>query len=199
MEQQEKTLNPQESLRIIRETIDLAKNSFHENGFHFLLWGFLVVVCCITHYYLDVVVQYPRPDLGWAAMTVVGLPVALIYEWRRGKRQQVNNLVRNWYGLIWLGFGISMMVTIPFAVRYGLSPIPMVLVLSGFATFMSGVLLRFQPLVVGAAIIWAGGLACLWLTPAQHLLVQAVVTALGYLVPGYMLHSQSRRSRVQRT
>lgn len=199
MEQQEKTLNPQESLRIIRETIDLAKNSFHENGFHFLLWGCLVVLCCSAHYYLDVVAQYPRPDLAWMAMTVVGLPVALIYEWRRGKRQKVNNLVHSWYGLVWLGFGISMIVTIPFAVRNGLSPIPMVLVLSGFATFMSGVLLRFRPLVVGAAIIWAGGLACLWLTPAQHLLVQAIVTALGYLVPGYMLHSQSRRSHVQRT
>ena len=199
MEQQEKALNPQESLRIIRETIDLAKSSFHENGFHFLLWGWLVVLCCVAHYYLEVVAQSAHPELAWMAMTAVGVPVALIYEWRRGKRQKVNNLVRTWHGLIWLGFGISMVIAIPFAVRNGLSPIPVVLVLSGFATFMSGVLLRFRPLLVGAAVIWAGGLACLWLSPVQHLLVQAIVTALGYLVPGYMLHLQSRSSHVQRT
>lgn len=199
MEQQEKTLNPQESLRIIRETIDLAKNSFHENGFHFLLWGCLVVLCCLAHYYLEVVAQYPHPDLAWGAMTAIGLPAALIYEWRRGKQEKTNNLVRDWHGLVWLGFGISMLIAIPFAVRNGLSPIPLVLVLSGFATFMSGVLLRFRPLIVGAVLIWAGSLACLWLAPVQHLLVQAVATALGYLVPGYMLHLQSRRHHVQRT
>ncbi len=199
MEQQEKVLDPQESLRIIRETIDLAKNSFRENGFHFLLWGWLVVIASTMHFYLGAIAHYPRPDRAWMIMVVVGMPVAFIYEWRRGKREQVENLVHNWYGLIWLGFGISMLIAMPLAIRNGLSPVPFILVLSGFATFMSGVLLRFRPLVVGALIIWVGGLACLWLPSDQQLLVQASVTVLGYLVPGYMLNLQSRTRHVQRT
>ncbi len=196
MENTEKTLTPQESLRVIRETIDLAKHSFRENGFHFLLWGWLVVVASAGNYYLAEIQHYARPEMAWMVMVVVGLPVALIYEWMRGKREKTENLVRDWYGLVWLGFAISMFITIPTAVRGGLSPIPFILVLVGFATFISGMLLRFTPLFFGAAVIWAGALWCIFLTPTEHLLVQAGTAVLGYLIPGYLLNAQSRRRHV---
>lgn len=192
MENSEKTLTPQESLRVIRETIDIAKHSFRENGFHFLLWGWLVVIASAAHYYLAEIQRTPRPELAWGVMVLVGVPAALIYEWRRSKREKTQNLLHDWYGLIWLGFGISMIISIPMAIRSGLSPVPFILVLTGFATFMSGVLLRFRPLLIGAAVIWAGALWCLFLSPAQHLLIQAGGAALGYLVPGYILNAQSR-------
>lgn len=196
MENTEKTLSPQESLRVIRETIDLAKHSFRENGFHFLLWGWLVVIASATHYYLAEIQHYERPDLAWMIMVVVGIPVAFIYEWRRGKREKTDNLVRDWYGLVWFGFAISMLITIPTAIRGGLSPIPFILILVGFATFISGMLLRFTPLFIGAAVIWAGALWCMFLTPSQHLLVQAGTAVLGYLIPGYLLNVQSRSRHV---
>lgn len=196
MQYEERTLNPQESLRVIRETIDLAKHSFRDNGFHFLLWGWLVVVASAAHYYLAEIQHAPRPELAWMIMVVVGVPVAFFYEWKRGKREKTKNVLHDWYGLIWLGFGISMLLTIPLAVRGGLSPIPFILVLVGFATFMSGVLLRFTPLFIGAAVMWAGALWCMFLTPSQHLLVQAGASILGYLVPGYLLNAQSRTRHV---
>lgn len=196
MENTEKTLSPQESLRVIRETIDLAKHSFRENGFHFLLWGWLVVIASAGHYYLAEIQHDARPEMAWMIMVVVGLPVAFIYEWRRGKREKTENLVRDWYGLVWLGFAISMIITIPTAVRGGLSPIPFILVLIGFATFISGMLLRFTPLYFGAVVMWAGALWCMFLTPTQHLLVQAGTAVLGYLIPGYLLNAQSRQRHV---
>ena len=196
MDNIEKSLSPQESLRVIRETIDIAKNSFRDNGFHFLLWGWLVVIASAGHYYLAEIQHAPRPDMAWMVMVVVGVPVAFFYEWRRGKREKTKNILHDWYGLIWLGFFISMLISIPMAVRGGLSPIPFILVLVGFATFMSGVLLRFTPLMIGAAVMWAGALWCMFLTPSQHLLVQGGCAVLGYLVPGYLLNALSRSSHV---
>lgn len=70
----------QESLRVIRETIDLAKHSFRDNGFYFLLWGWLVVIASATHYYLAEIQHAPRPELAWMIMVVVGVPVAFFYE-----------------------------------------------------------------------------------------------------------------------
>lgn len=196
MDNEEKTLNPQESLRVIRETIDLAKHSFRENGFHFLLWGWLVVAASAAHYYLAEIQHAQHPGMAWGIMVVVGVPVALFYEWRRSKREKTENILHNWYGLIWLGFAISMLVAVPMTVRDGLSPVPFILVLVGFATFMSGVLLRFTPLFLGAAVMWAGALWCMFLTPSQHLLVQAGTAVLGYLIPGYLLNAQSRNRHV---
>ncbi len=192
METEEKNLSAQESLRVIRETIDLAKHGFREDGFHFLLWGWLVAIASATDWYLAVIQQYPRHSMAWMIMVVIGVPVSLIREARLGKRRKEKNIVRKWYGLIWLGYGISMALAIPMSVRMGLSPVPFILVLTGFATYMSGVLLKFNPLLLGAAVIWAGALWCMFLSKEQHLIVQAATAVLGYLVPGYLLNSQSK-------
>ena len=69
-------------------------------------------------------------------------------------------------------------------------------VLVGFATFMSGILLRFTPLIFGAVTMWVGAVVCMLLTPDEHVLVQGVATILGYLVPGYWLNHQSRNRHV---
>jgi hypothetical protein len=193
METQEKNLSTQESLRVIRETIDLAKHSFREDGFHFLLWGWLVAFASATDWYLAVILQDERHSMAWMIMTLIGVPVSLIREARLGKRRQEKNIVRKWYGLIWLGYGISMALAIPMSVRMELSPVPFILVLTGFATYISGILLKFRPLLLGAAVIWVGALWCMFLSTEQHLIVQAITAVLGYLVPGYLLNSQSKK------
>ncbi|TNE55548.1 MAG: hypothetical protein EP344_13165 [Bacteroidetes bacterium] len=197
MENEEKVLNPLESLRVIRETIDLAKSSLRENGFHYLLWGWLVVLACIADYYLGVVLQYPGHYLAWMGMAAIGGPAALVYEWRREKKHAVPaNMVRDWYGRVWLAFGVSLFLVLVLTIRAHVSPIPFVLVLVGFATFVSGSLLRFKPLLYGAAAMWIGAAACLALGYREHLLIQALATVAGYLIPGYLLNVKARSSHV---
>lgn len=197
MENDEKVLNPQESLRVIRETIDLAKNSIRENGFHFLLWGWLVVFACVADYYLDVILHYPQHYLAWLSMTVIGVPAAIIYEWRREKKQPSrSNMIRQWYGRVWMAFGISLFIVIVLTVRAHISPVPYILVLVGFATFVSGTLLRFSPLILGAVAMWVGAVICSVLNYQEHLLVQAVTTVIGYLIPGYLLNVKAKKGHV---
>ena len=192
MESGEKKLSTQESIRVIQETIDLAKRNFRNDGFHFLLWGWLVAIASGLDWYLAVVRHYEKHSLAWLIMVLVGVPISLIREWRKRRYEKMYNIVRAWYGLIWLGYGISMALTILMSARWGISPIPFILVLTGFATYMSGILLKFTPLHFGAAVIWAGALWCLFLPKEQHLIVQGATAILGYLIPGYLLNSQSK-------
>ncbi len=197
MEQTEKILSPQESLRQIQNTIDLAKRSAQGNGFHFLLWGWLIVIASTANWFLITNPIYPQPEMVWLIMVVVGMPVSLIREWLQAKKKErSSNIIHEWYGWTWLGFGVSMAISIPFATRNGISPIPFILVLTGFATFISGLLLNFKPLLFGAALIWACALWCLFLSPTHHLLMQAVAAAFGYLIPGYLLNHQMRNRYV---
>jgi len=196
MENEEKVLNPAESLRIIRETIDVANKGVQENGFHFLLWGWLVVIAGLAEYYLRHMHRDIEPSMVWMIMPVIGVPAAFIYEWRRDKKQQSQNIVREWYGMLWLGFGISLILAIALTVRAHVSPIPVILILAAFATFMSGILLRFKALVFGAIVLWAGAAICMAVPIGEHALVQAGATVLGYLVPGYMLNQKARSRHV---
>jgi hypothetical protein len=196
MEQEEKVLNPQESLRVIRETIDLAKRGVGENGFQFLLWGWLVVAASLAEYYMLVNGYGVRAHLAWMVMPVIGAPVSVIYEWRRDQKQKERNTVREWYGYLWLGFGISLILALVTSILRQSPPIPMVLILAGFATFLSGILIRFRPLVFGALVLWAGAALCLVVAVREHSLIEAGAVILGYLVPGYLLNQKARKNHV---
>ncbi len=194
--QEEKSLNPEESLRVIRETIDLAKNSVRENGFYFLLWGWLVVLACLTEYYLLNQGYGDKSHLAWAALPLLGVPAVFLYEWRRKKMPYEQNIIRKWYGQVWMAFGISLLVGMAMAIVLKFSPVPVILLLAAFATFLSGILLRFPPLVFGAVVFWVAAIGCLILPAEAHGLLQAGATVFGYLVPGYLLNAQARKSHV---
>ena len=195
METTDKDLNPEQSLRIIRETIDLAKGNLRENGFHFLLWGWLVVIAGLTEY-------FSLPHLGhkahlvWAIMPAIGAPISIIYEWRRSRKDKQRNIIHDWYGLVWLAFGISLVISLAICGKYHVPPVPFILALAGGATFVSGIMLRFKPLQFGSIALWLGAVVCLALPMEEHILVQVAAIVLGYLLPGYMLNRRKNKSHV---
>ncbi len=192
MENSESKLSPEESLLIIRQTIEVAKRKVQENGFHLLLWGILVVIAGLIDFYCTWQAFPNYANQAWAIMPLVGLPVALIYEMRRSRRLAERNIVNQWYGLIWLGYGITMPMLIVYAVMNELPPTPLILAVTGFAIFISGNILTFKPLVWGSAVIWAGCLACFFQEVHWHSLTAAVCIGLGYLIPGYLLNRSKR-------
>lgn len=184
------------SLRVIRETIDVARRDLSDDGFHFLLWGALLSVAGLCHYWLSDVARVWWSPLIWIAPVALGIPAAFAYEYGRKKRKSAYNIIRRWYGMVWLGFLVTLLALIFWSQWHGVSPTPLILAITGFAVFVSGQLLRFQPLGYGSALIWAGSLVCIWTTGAQDSLVFSAVIAIGYLIPGLLLRKQSRRGYV---
>jgi hypothetical protein len=58
-------LSAQESLDIITTMISEAKGKAQQNGFHFLLWGWVVAMANLGMYILTQL-DYPRPYIVWA-------------------------------------------------------------------------------------------------------------------------------------
>ncbi|MCC6283302.1 MAG: hypothetical protein IT262_22035 [Saprospiraceae bacterium] len=187
MENSESKLTPEESLLVIHQTIEKAKRDVQDNGFHLLLWGILVVAAGLVDFYMSQAEGMDNKHFAWAILPVIGVPVTILYEWRRQKTVIQRNTILKWYSLVWLGFGISLPMLIAFAVAQHLPPTQPIMVLTGFALFMSGVVLSFRPLVWGAAIVWAGAVACLFTDFLWHSLIMAIAVALGYLIPGFLL------------
>lgn len=181
---------------MIRETIDLAKRGVGESGFQFLWWGWLVVAACLAEYYMLVNGYGSKAHLSWMVMPFVGAPVSIFYEWRHDKRSKERNIVREWYGKLWVGFGVSLILVLFTTIPLQSSPVPMILILAGFATFLSGILIRFKPLIFGGIVLWAGSLVCLVVAVQEHSLVEAGAIVFGYLVPGYLLNRKTRAGYV---
>jgi hypothetical protein len=57
----------------------------------------------------------------------------------------------------------------------------------GMATFLSGIIIRFTPLLFGGITFWVAVTLCFLASPVDQYLIGGVAMIFGYLVPGYML------------
>jgi hypothetical protein len=189
----EKTLTHDESLQIIQRMILTAKNRITENGFHFILWGILIIIASLAEYFIQKSDLGIQANLSWIVMPLIGVPTALVYEFRRNRTDHTRGFVDTWYKYLWLGFGITLVVTIAISVLQHMSPIPFILALVGFATFVSGTIYKSVPLIIGGIIFWISGLLCLLVPPPEQLLINAAATLTGYIIPGILLWKNSKR------
>ena len=187
----EKSMTPEQSLRVIEEMIGQAKKSFSRMSFYFLLWGGLLIAAMISAYLLRGVSEALSQGATWGIAGVIGGIVSSVHGAREGKRNAVNNPMERVVGWLWGAFVITMMITIVVNVLHRQDPGAMITLLTGFATFMTGQIMRFRPLILGGILFWAVGIA-------MHFTDDALVsTALyccamffGYIMPGIMLKHQ---------
>ena len=72
------------------------------------------------------------------------------------------------------------------------NPIPAILMITGMATFTTGMTLKFKPLVAGGIIFWVLTVVCFFVSPLDQLLVEAVGILLGYIIPGILLQKAAK-------
>ncbi|MEZ4805585.1 MAG: hypothetical protein R2852_08915 [Bacteroidia bacterium] len=188
-----KELNHEESLALIQDMINLAKNKINETGFHFLLWGVLVILASLTQYFMIQTNSGYNSNLVWPIMSAIGLPFAFMYERRRSKSGVSNTKFDRIYGFVWLGFGITLCIALAICISNHINPIAFILMLVGLATFVSGTIYRYLPLIIGAIVFWVSAVIASQLNGADQLLLNAIAILLGYVIPGLLLWNKSKR------
>lgn len=183
-------ITQEESLELIREMVSLSRHKLSESGFHFLLWGILVGTAALVQYALIAAGFGPESNWVWVVMPLIGVPAAVIYEYRRQRAARVKTKFDGIYASVWTGFGIALFLIIPISIIMQANPIPFILVLVGLATFVSGAVVRFRPLSIGAGVFWLTAVLSLWLGDADLLLAYAGAVFLGYVIPGLLLRKR---------
>lgn len=146
-----------ESLALIESMINKAKNRFNEDGFMYLLWGWVVLICSVAQFVL-VRLHYEKYYLVWFVTWL-----AVIYQVFYLRRKRSRNYVRTYTDEIvkyaWITFGIIMFLEgflfgMVLGAEYYKLVNPCFLALYGMPTFLSGIILRFKPLVWGGIGCW---------------------------------------------
>lgn len=185
-------MTQERSLEIIQGMIAQAQNRISEDGFHFLLWGLLVMLASLIQFSLIQRGYGNESNIVWMVMPLVGVPIAMFYGWKQSKKQQVVNALDRIYTRVWLGFGVTLGTTIFICVSAHMNPVPVILAIVGLATFISGVIYRFAPLIVGAVVFWIGGVVCSFIDNELILLINAGCILIGYIVPGIILWRKAK-------
>lgn len=183
----EKHLTNEESLSIITGMINQAKGNIKGSSFHFLLWGWVIAIGNLGHFALIHFLQFERPYYIWL-ITIPAWIISMIYGYKQSKEARVKTYSDGLILWIWLSFTFSAVIII-FSGKFG-STIPvLMLLLAGMSTFMTGLILKFKPLIVGGSSFWIFAVISFLVGPLYSLPVSALAVVVGYLIPGYKLRN----------
>ena len=169
--------------------ISQAKSNFDKSGsFYFLLWGWVVMIANLGHYLLSSYTNYEHPYIFWS-LTIPAAVVAIVYGVRKRNNMPAKSHFAQLYGEVWIGVGICILLSLIFMSNINFNHGAVILMLAGIGTYMSGRMLKFMPLVVGAIALWIASAVCFNLPETDQYLVSSIGILAGYIIPGYMLKS----------
>ena len=189
---EDKDLSPEESLKLINSMIGKARTRFTDNSFYYLLWGWLVVAACVLHYWFAVEEVIESPSMAWLLM-FVGAIVSMVHGFRQGKKATVSHYTDKLYMWLWMSIGAAMVIIIINGQFLNFHIVPLMLMLAGVGTFVSGAMMRFKVLQFGAICLWAISILAFQLNEIDQLVAMAGGITVGYLLPGYVMKSNYKK------
>ena len=191
-------ITPEQSLQLITNMINKAKNRFGENGHLYLLWGWAVLICSLAQFILINVIKYEHHYIVWFSMWLV-LIYQVIYVRRRKQKVVVRAYTDEIIGVVWITFVILMFL---FGVLFGTVMgqdyyrfiNPVFLALYGMPTVISGTILRFKPLVMGGICCWLLSIVSTFLPYDSQFLLLPLAVIAAWIIPGYLLRNKYQKS-----
>lgn len=183
----DKNLTNEESLAIITEMIGQAKRNVVTGGsFYFLLWGWVVALANLGHYLIARFNWYEHPYIVWLLM-IPAMIATIIYSVRKDGKAKVISHYDRIYSHLWIAVFIAIVILLFSMHRLDFNHNAVILLFSGLATYLSGFLLKFKPLIFGGVALGVASIVAFNVSVNDQYLVASIGLVLGYLIPGYSL------------
>jgi hypothetical protein len=206
----EKPLTEQESLLIIQQMINRAKNNFVDTGIGPLLWGTVITICSAVQaakIYFEFEMGF---DIWWLALIAI-VPQVFISIKERKERK-----AKGWdddiISYVWICFGIGVFVVnfINNSMSAQLNPaletytqltgkgVPntwsfgtcYLLFVFGFSTIVTGAARKFRMMMAGGIFCWVSAIVATFTPTYVDFVLMAFAASLSWLIPGIMLRKK---------
>lgn len=198
----EKSLNPEDSLKVITEMVNRTRQNLNEGSYYYLLWGWLALMAAAAEYILMEYIEVDWHPIVWGIMGIAGGIASAVYGMKDKSSRGHTSFIDRAMKMIWLAFGAMMLVTLMYgftANSWGVV-YAFIIALYGMGTFISGGILKFKPLMIGGVLSWViAGAAFIFsdtlLNFPTMLILLMVSLVVSYLIPGYALkNSESTKN-----
>ncbi|MFT4154167.1 hypothetical protein [Parafilimonas sp.] len=191
----ENDFSPRQSLQLIESMINRAKDKYAEDGFMYLLWGWLVFILSIIQFVLLHVFNYAYHYIVW----LVTIPVfiyQIFYTKKKNRNQKVFTYTDAIIGYVWITYAIVMLLLCFFigiltSGEYFKYIIHILLAVYGMPVFLTGIIIKYRPLIYGGIACWV---LCILSTfiknyDYQFLCIPAAMIV-AWIIPGYSLRAK---------
>ena len=191
---EENRISERESLDLIASMVNKAKNSFSESGKLYIIWGWLIFLCCLVQF---VALKFFNTNISYIWFSTW---ILLIYQIFFLKNKRKHRIVRTYTeeisGFVWIVFFICLLILVFIGIQFGQYQMidPMILVLYGMPTFLSGIIIKFRPLIIGGIVCWLLAILSTFVAFDLQLLLVAAGVAAGWIIPGYILRNRFQKN-----
>jgi hypothetical protein len=212
----EKTLSGQESLQLIQQMINKAKNSYHDTGIGPILWGTVITVCSLVTYF-KIKYRFNLPFDIWL-LTLVALIPQIFIAVKQSRINKVKGYDDKVIDYVWISFGISifMLSFINANVIDGLNPVFKVyidvkgsrppfdygsfmtsffLMLYAIPTFVTGACRNMKTMFYGGIICWICCIISVYTKIEWDMILTAVAATSAWLIPGIIIRTKYLKNR----
>lgn len=188
--------NEKQSLQLIEEMILSAKSEIKDNGFQYLFWGWLVIIAMIAQFIL-MKTQIELSYLPWVILMPSGGIIAGVYGYKHQRTVRVKTWIDRIMGRVWLTFGVCLFIVLFFGFKIGweTNVYPILMLLYGMGTFLSGSLLKFKPLIIGGIVCWVLSVAAFLVSFELQMLLLVSSLLISYIIPGYLLKKDFNKNQ----
>jgi hypothetical protein len=186
---EERILLPQESLALIAEAIRKTKENFRGNSRFFLLWGWLIAAASLGFFLLRQYTETRFFFLPFPVLAAAGIVTTLVWYRQRKAKSPTETYMGYFVNRLWLVLGLSFILVVFISVSRGWPPFLYTLIVAAIGTMVSGLAMKFRPLVWGGVLFMAAAVIGVYLPDAYLPLLTVLAMIGGYLVPGYLLKS----------
>lgn len=194
----EEKFTPEQSLELIGQMINKAKNKFGENGHLYLLWGWAILACSLAQFILAYYVKWEHHYMVWFLTWLVFI-YQMIYLARQKKREKVKTYTDDIIKIVWITFVVLMFL---FGFLFGKLMgeeyykffNPGILALYGMPTVLSGAILKFRPLVIGSIVCWILSIISTYIPFQYQLLLLSAAVIAAWIIPGYLMRKRFKQN-----
>lgn len=212
----EKKMSEQESLDLIAQMINKAKDACHDTGITAMMWGAVIAICSLVRF-SEKQFDFKLP-FDIYLLTLVALIPQIYFSIKAKKEKRVKTYDDGFLDALWLGFGISIFLLVfinkimfqdwenandlfksttdngsPFQLYEYISSL--FLMIYGMPTFITGVSMKFKPMLVGGIICWLSCIVALYTPYKIDLLLVAFSAIFAWFIPGIYLEKDYRNAK----
>src|SRR5438552_7911977 len=203
---EEKKLTEQESLYIIQQMIQTAKQEQKDNGKGWIVWGWLLFIISLLTY---ANIQYHWYDTAFfwnvfGGIVLLWLLFIIIRHVFVKMPQRVKTYTADLFDKLNGGFFVFLILII-FSMNLGVPPskgFMLLIGLYGFWILIYGAALNFKPSIIAAYVTWAIGFVGLFIDKFEEIpdkrfqwvmLFHALAVLCGYIIPGHIANKEFNR------
>ncbi len=186
-------VTPKEQLELIEQTINQAKENLCAHSFSFLFWGWLVSFTAILNYILLSFTSLAQQSyIVWPIITFLGTFFIINYYRKKGKTAAYHTHLEYFLSRMWMVIGAVLVLTSFITPFILIDPWFFFPIIAAIGIIVSGVILKFNPLIFGGIVLIAFPFYSKLFNEANILLLYAVVIMITLLIPGYILKGQKK-------